>query len=587
MLCLGAAAALGAAPGPLNAPPSAEAQLALTSLRPGERVRAERVLGALELLPLYQAELEVDPSARKVTGTLLVRQVVAGKPLREVSLRLTPNAFGNGNRVRLTKVRMGTETLVPERVGRDLLRMALKTPVLPGDSVTLDVRFTAEVPALPRGHSTFDLQNFQRLARPSAGAGAAQTDHGAFSASSAGLSLVGILPSLPALDALGRPSAGPAGFGDLALYAPANYLVSVHAPAGYTVLAPGSALGEVPTADGGTRFTFGHGASRDFPIFVLRDVAVQERRMGEVNVQVWSPKRDAGEAKRLLSDAVDSLKALEAHLGPYPYTSFRVVAAPLTDGAGGMEFPGLVTLSNDLVSSARDPVAGLGLPPQLAAMVQGSNAQGLLGALGGELSGVLDFALAHEAAHQYFAGLVGSDPILEPVVDEALAQYVALLVLEWRGKTDQAQRLRSMQVAGSFQMYRMMGGKDGAADRPTPAFASALEYAALVYGKAALLHEAERKLLGDADFVRGLRTYVDRNRYGWAHRESLTQALASIRPDKARALEQLRQRWWNEAHGDEDLGTLDLGGLMPGLSGGKTGDLPAEVKALLEQLEGE
>ena len=45
--------------------------------------------------------------------------------------------------------------------------------------------------------------------------------------------------------------------------------------------------------------------------------------------------------------------------------------------------------------------------------------------MGGMTDGMLEFVVAHEVAHQWWHGLVGSDSRDHPYVDEALAQLVA------------------------------------------------------------------------------------------------------------------------------------------------------------------
>jgi aminopeptidase N len=205
-----------------------------------------------------------------------------------------------------------------------------------------------------------------------------------------------------------------------------------------------------------------------------------------------------------------------------------------------------------------------------------------LGQLAKVLERTLEFTVAHEVAHQYFAGLVGSDPINAPVVDESLAQYTALLYMEWKHGRAVAEQMRQEALVSAYHMLRMSGGKDAPADRPTSGFEDSLQYGALVYGKAPLLHHASRKLIGDEAFFKGLRAYVDRYRFKWTCEDCFTQELAKASPANARELERLRVRWWKEAHGDEDLGEPNLGAL---LGGGLDGaQMDPETLRLMEEL---
>ncbi len=536
---------------------SPEVQACLTSLRDGERARAEAVLGPLEALPFFQADLVVEPEERTVTGKVTLIFTSAAES-RALNLRLTPNAFGD-RVVRLHQPTVNGEAGTLSAVSEDMVRVEFPKTLLKGERVQLEVELVARV---PRGQPATSI-----LSSLSPGASSERTDHGAFSAQPDVLSLVGILPRPPLTLPDGSHGAGPAGIGDLALYDPANVLLSVTVPAGWRAVAAGAALGETAAPKGGTRFRYGIAAARDVVLLVTRNTRVSRREVSGVTLESSFPSELARPAEHLLDEAEELLRALERRLGPTPYRTLRVVGAPLTGGAGGMEFPGLVTVSTPLVQLAENPGQALGLPTQE-----------LPAGAAETLHGLLDFALAHELAHQWFPGLVGSDPISAPVADEALAQAVALLAVEWTQGAEAAHAVDAQQVSGAYQMWRALGGQDAAADRATSAFPDETSYGALVYGKAPGLHARQRALLGDAAFLRDLRAYVDTHRWGWADSGSLTALLALRHPAEAQALRALQRRWWSEAHGDEDMGLAE-GGALPGVPSW------TEVEKLLRQLE--
>src|SRR3954470_8366957 len=70
---------------------SPEAQIALTSLRSGERARVEAVLGEATQLPLYRGDFVVDPVARVASGKVAIT-ITAKAAMTELYLRCTPNA---------------------------------------------------------------------------------------------------------------------------------------------------------------------------------------------------------------------------------------------------------------------------------------------------------------------------------------------------------------------------------------------------------------------------------------------------------------------------------------------------------------
>ena len=560
----------GIAPAGDFVPP--EVQFSLQHLKPEERARAAQALGPLEQLPRYQVQLEVDPKARRVKGHLRVELTARARALEAVHLRVTPNAFNP--HVELSEVKVNGQPVKPERPEDSLYRLPLATPVAPGGAVVVELDLDARAPRAQPGTSSL-------LGALSASGGPG--DYGAFSATEDFLSLVGVVPLVPPLDAGGSPWAGPTGVGDLALYEPANVIANVIVPSGWKVHVTGSPLGELPQKDGRVRFSFAAGAVRDFPVFVSRGYESLSRTVNGVTVESHFAARDAVVGKRVLQYASDALTELEKRLGPLPFRYFRVVEAPLSGGAGGMEFPGLVTVGTSLYRGAGDPggaLSGLQGLEQMQQLLQAMGGDAApLGQLGEALERTLEFTVAHEVAHQYFAGLVGSDPIHSPVVDESLAQYTALLYMEWKHGKAVAERMRQEALVSAYHMLRLSGGKDAPADRPTSEFSDSLQYGALVYGKAPLLHHASRKLMGDEAFFRGLRAYVDTYRFKWTCDDCLTQQLAKASPPHAAALERLRVRWWKEAHGDEDLGEPNLGALLGG-----GGQLDPETLKLMEEL---
>lgn len=564
-----------------------EVQLALESLRSGERARLERALGPAERLPLYRVQLDVEPARRSVSGRVLLT-LTPTRRLAEVHLRLAPNA-AHPDAVAVSDVALdGARAAVAvSAVERSLLRVRFSPPLEPGKPATLSFALAAKVPSLP------ERSGLGALGASALGSGADRSDYGAFSASDDVLALTGIVPMLSPVKADGAPADGPSGLGDLGTYEPSNFLLAVTTPAGWRALAPGVLSGELPEPNRRQRFTYALAAARELPVLVTHGYVSARKQVGEVTVECWHSRDTTGAGPaRALDAAVSALGLLEARLGPTPYKGLRVVEARFQGGAGGMEFSGLVTISRSLLRGSVDPLAALGLG-DLGALADDAVLSQLLGGLGPALSELLDatleFTVDHEVAHQYFAMLVGNDAILEPVVDEALAQHVALLLREWRHGRKAADALRDAQLKAAYQLHRLMGGPDAAANRPTWAFDSNLEYAALVYGKAPLLFDAWRERLGSEAWVGVLRAYVEQHRYRWATSATLLEVATRRRPKDGPELAALQRRWWDERHGDEDvgvgLGGADSTGALVRPASGLTGPVPGVDPKVLEAYE--
>jgi hypothetical protein len=567
---------------PALAGPPPEVQLCLQHLKPAERERAVQVLGPLEALPLYRVQLDADPVKREVRGKVQVEVTVKGRTRSELFLRATPNAAGRV--VTLSEAKFNGEPVALERPEPTLFRIPLEPPAEPGTVVRIEVALQAKVPQGKKNAGSL---------LGALGASGPAGDYGAFAASPDFLSLVGVVPMMPPLDEDGQPWTGPSGIGDLALYEPSNVLGSIGVPSGWQVHATGEALGEVPGKDGRSRYSFAAALVRDFPLFVSRGYQVASTAVNGITVESFYAAQDAAVGKRVLKYTASALSEFEQRLGPLPYRSFRVVQAPLSDGAGGMEFQGLITVGASLYRGVTDPnsiLAGVQGFEMFQEMMKGLSAQGM-GELGGgpfahlakTLERTVEFTVAHEVGHQYFAGLVGSDPIKDPVADEALTQYAAVLYFEWAHGKPAAEALKAEALVSAYHLYRMSGGEDGPAHRPTEQFSSSMEYGAIVYGKAPLLFDAARKRVGEEVFQRALRTYVDTYRYKWARADGFLRELGKAAPTHARELTRLQAHWWEEAHGDEDLGKPGLGALMGGVDAAQ---LDKETLKLLEDFLG-
>lgn len=546
-----------------------ELQLGLKSLRAGELARLEKAAGPLAEQPLYRADLTVDVANRKVVGRVALTWTVKGAALDEVYLRTTPNA-AHADAVTVMNAKVNGQPAALEHPDATLWRVKLPIEAVEGTAVQVEVQVQAKVPQQP-------AQGEEVL------------DHGAFAAGPDFVSLVGLLPMVPPEKANGELFSAPSGMGDLSAFAPSSFIVSVSAPRGFQAVMPGVALGEVPEPNGRVRFTNAIVGARDFPVFVAKGLEKLSASAGDVTVEAWATQGHAN-AKVVLDHAVYAVKELNRRIGPFAWSTFRVVEAPLARGAGGMEFPGLVTVASSLVSGASDPLASLGLgglasDPAVMAMV-GPMLKDLL-------KTSLEFTVLHEVGHQYFACLVGSDAVDEPVADEPLTQHVALLLLEWRKGKKAANDVREGQVKMAYQLWRMMGGRDSKANRPTGEFTSTTEYAGIVYGKAPLLFDAQRKLVGDEAWEKALKAYVEQYRYRWVTSKTMTEVATKQSAGHGRQLETLRKRWLEETHGDEDVGTMSLEELLLQGAQGTSSDpqLDAEsmklLNDLLKQLGGE
>ena len=172
------------------------------------------------------------------------------------------------------------------------------------------------------------------------------------------------------------------------------------------------------------------------------------------------------------------------------------------------------------------------------------------------------FTVAHEVAHQYFAGLLGSDCRGDPAFDEPLAQYAAGEYIKKLKGPVEGQKLFDTNVKMNYGVYRMIGGADMAAAQPVSQFPSALAYAAIVYGKAPYYYLALKRKLGAKRFDQALKATVIKNRFKLISRQQWLYDLEKAVGGPETGVRSLARRWFEESHGDEDLGVDDSGDII-------------------------
>lgn len=510
-----------------------------------------RKLGVSRLsdLPLYQIDMELN----SVLGTFEASQeIIFRNPWKEnltdIVLRIYPNAphltQKNEGNLEITQLTVDGQKTAWTQVNKTTLRIPLKKPCPPGERVLLSLKYRAVVPRLAPGSARLGggiqdvLQQMQGKENPQG--------YGVYARGEGIYNLGFFYPIIPAKTDQGWDTGSPAGMGDVANFDVANYLLKLRVPKTMVVASSGVVLGERPLGSGPADkkeiYLLGT-ALRDFALQCSTRYLMKEKKVGGVRVRYFHVEEAAGRADAILTYAADALRTFQKLFGPYPYPELDVAQAPLVGGAGGVEYPGLATVALAITAepSGEDPMAGL-----MAALLKSTKS--------------VEFVVAHEVAHQWWHALVGSDSNRHPFLDEALANYAAVLYFEHKHGQKAAEQQLQLELVMPYQLHRVMGGSDGRVDRPVKGFASQLEYAALVYGKGALFFNALRKAFGKKAFLRFLRTYATRLAFRQATPADLVRVAIRVF-GKKRRVKVLYKRWIEENHGDEDIGTLDLSDL--------------------------
>lgn len=273
--------------------------------------------------------------------------------------------------------------------------------------------------------------------------------------------------------------------GDPFLSECANWTVRLTVPDGCHVAATGA--GEsVPTSDG-TLHTLTAHAVRDFTL-VLSD-RFQSAQAMEGGVLVTALARSAAAARQMLDAARQALRCFASQWGEYAYPTFTV--AEVSFPYGGMEYPRLAMIGADVIAA-------------------GGN--------------TLSYTVAHEAAHQWWYAMVGSDSVHQPWQDESLAEYALLAYI---GSVSGEAARESAAFERVETAMRVTVPRSVTPGSPIDYFDSLDEYSLVVYRRGAAMWLALEKLLGREALNDALRDYQAQFRFRIATREALTDILSA------------------------------------------------------------
>jgi hypothetical protein len=535
----------------------------LESLRPEERAGAAAAAGvkALEDLPLYELELGLDAELRRLELDETVWFTNGfGSPLDEIVLRVYVNAVGEAPPVELESGSCaGGVVCTVSSPAPSVIVVQLASPLATGERVRVALRLTGKLGEIEASRTTMLAQGLESLRR--LGSGKSAGDYGLLARGQQIASLASFYAVLARHRDGKWERSESSTLGDLGADGLSNVRARILVPEDALVVSSGVITKQPPlgSGDAGARREVRVEAAlvRDFALLVSRRFSSATRSVGGVEVRSHYLSRDEQAGKKVLDVAAEALATYERLYGRYPWVDLDVVEAPLVGGAGGVEFSGLVTVASMLYR----PAMSEGPLAMLSGLLGGPN--------GNQMSemtdSMLEFVTAHEVAHQWFPGLVGSDSRQHPFMDESLAQWSAVRYYQARYGRERAQLEADREVLANYHTARLLGEPDGAVDRPVEAFKTELGYAGLVYGKGPYLFHALDKLVGEETYDRAMRAYVERHRFRTAPPRAFVEQLAT--GDRAAAVRELAKRWLDETHGDEDLGKPDLRRLLAGWLG--------------------
>ena len=442
----------------------------------------------MALATRYDIDLTIESDLQHVHGTQQVWYVNHSyDDLHEILLRLYPNTQYMEGHMQVSQVSVDGTPVTPAIYLRptiglsgtsgqpisdsSVLSLPLASPLPPDHSVVLSMTFMVTIPLQASGgYRTFGWAN-DVMAMPD------------------------VYPVIPVRDGTGwRVDVAP-NYGDIAFSEVSLYRVHIHSPSDLVLVSTGVCTSNVDRPVNSVPAVFAWRDSecvaapvRDFAIHASRQYQVVSATLsttaGNLLVSSYYMPQYALTGRRALDYAMQAVQDYERRYGPYPYKELKLFASPNT--SGGIEYPMLAGVTDSLYAKDDD---------------------------------YFRWITAHEVAHQWWYGMVGSDPINEAWLDESLTQYSSSLFIEDRYGVQVADADRQLYFTTRYER-ELKAGLDVPVAQPTGAFERSV-YAPIVYGKGPLFFDAVRRAVGDERYTVWLRVYFTRYRYSIVHAEDL------------------------------------------------------------------
>lgn len=269
----------------------------------------------------------------------------------------------------------------------------------------------------------------------------------------------------------------------------ANYTLILTYPEGYQVAGTG-VLQQQEAHEGQVTDTYEMLGVRDYGLLLRRGLHVARQMVGDTLLESYAQTET--QAESALQDAVDAFTYLLSIFGDYDYPKLTIAQGALGQ-LGGMEYPAYVVINEAVYRRGRETE--------------------------------LLHTIAHEIAHQWWYGLVGTDQSYDPWLDEGLAEYSAILVMGHLA----GQEAMEAYIAESIEPAMRIDLPPGVVlSSPVWQFSTWSEYDRVIYKRAAGMLYGLHLALGDDAFFASLRTFLENNRFGIANRESFASAIEEV-----------------------------------------------------------
>ncbi len=365
---------------------------------------------------------------------------------------------------------------------RTVIRVPLRFPLAPGQSITLHIDFRAKLPRIVA--RTGYYQNFYMVGQ--------------------------WFPKIGVYEPSRGTANGRWGWNCHQFHATTEfysdfgvYDVRITVPQPFRVGATGTPGPERLNQDGTKTVAFHAEDVHDFAWTAFPRYADLSEKWKHVTIRVLMQPQRAGQAQRYFQSAKAALEYFDSHVGHYPYPILTIVDPAFGAlSAGGMEYPTLITAGS---------LWGVGPALRYAELVT-----------------------IHEFGHQYWYGMSASNEFEEPWLDEGVNQYYEVRIMDaLYGSSQSILDVAGIRI-GDGELTRasyvgMPNPRIAALTLPGWNFPSG-SYGRLVYDKTAVVLATLEGMVGQACMDSAMRTFFRRWKFKHPTGKDLVDVFNEIIP---------------------------------------------------------
>ena len=246
---------------------------------------------------------------------------------------------------------------------------------------------------------------------------------------------------------------------------------------------------------------------RDFAWAASKEFKVREAKVDNTIVKLYYLDNRSSTIKSSLNAGMNSIKIFNEVFGIYPYGQYSIV---MTEFPSGMEYPGIVFISNDYFTYSRRDI--------------------------------LEQVIVHETAHQWWYGIVGSNQINEAWLDEGLTTYSEVIYTNELYGKEKGEKYFDRNIREGYEYGRRYLGGDHKVNKPLNEFDGWNDYGILVYTKGAMFINEIKEVYGEEALYEILKKYYHEHKFYNATTDDFIRISEEITND---SFEEIVNMWLN------------------------------------------